>query len=311
MNNTVDVMASTIQMAQYDLTTRVKRFGPNSVGAGSMGEVYEGLLDEGTAGEMKVAIKVLRLTPGPNGSDSGQSTTSQTRRLWREIVVWTRLRHHENVAPFLGIAYGPERYPSLVSPFMRHKLLDFVGSHPERKVEMAQQIAAGLSYLHDNNIVHGDLKPDNVMIGYDGRVKIIDFGISQIIGVTGFTTHLERNRRYSAPELVPITEVPGGVQPKPTRRSDVYGFSMVLLQVLDALDKDHRQETSRRSLPYNQYSLKGELALHIAIHLEKARPLRERYNPISDDHWTLMEQCWDAEPSRRPSMRDVLHTLQR
>lgn len=69
------------------------------------------------------------------------------------------------------------------------------------------------------------------MIGYDGRVKIIDFGISQIIGVTGFTTHLERNRRYSAPELVPITEVPGGVQPKPTRRSDVYSFSMVLLQV--------------------------------------------------------------------------------
>jgi serine/threonine protein kinase len=65
----------------------------------------------------------------------------------------------------------------------------------------------------------------------DGVAQIIDFGLAQVVGMRGFTTALSRNARYTAPELMPITEVESQSLIRPTFETDVFSFAMVLLEV--------------------------------------------------------------------------------
>jgi serine/threonine protein kinase len=109
-------------------------------------------------------------------------------------------------------------------------------------------VAHGLTYLHRKRVVHGDLKPvsdissldeyrfddipqDNVLMTADGVAQIIDFGLAQVIGVSGFTTIIQRNSRYTAPELMPATEVENQSMLRSTRQTDVFSFAMFLLEV--------------------------------------------------------------------------------
>jgi len=63
------------------------------------------------------------------------------------------------------------------------------------------------------------------------------------------------------------------------------------------------------SMPYNHIPFfTYDLGLPKLVH-EGARPLRERYNPTSDDHWNLLCECWSPLPANRPSVGDILERL--
>ena len=109
---------------------------------------------------------------------------------------------------------------------------------PTRKViDYARQIAAGLAAAHDKNLVHRDLKPDNLFITSEGRIKILDFGIAKL------TT---AKRRRSAARPASRTETAEGVvvgtigymSPEQLRgeavdaRSDLFSFGAVLYEML-------------------------------------------------------------------------------
>jgi serine/threonine protein kinase len=104
------------------------------------------------------------------------------QKLNREIAAWRNLKH-PNIAELLGIAYtNPNLPPGLVSRYvLRHDFLGYIGRHPEKKrskvctlpdasseccfltsgilFPKAQEVASGVQYLHENDVVHGDLKP--------------------------------------------------------------------------------------------------------------------------------------------------------
>jgi serine/threonine-protein kinase len=80
----------------------------------------------------------------------------------------------------------------MVMEFIQGKTLrDIIneeGSLPENKViEIGTNIASGLSWIHQNDIIHRDIKPENIMIDINGRVKLMDFGISRAMDSTRFT----------------------------------------------------------------------------------------------------------------------------
>ncbi|KAJ7016664.1 kinase-like domain-containing protein [Mycena alexandri] len=118
-----------------------------------------------------------------------RSDERSKRRLHCEAELWARL-NHKNVVAFLGIAYDIAPSPVLVSPLYPLGDIEmFLSKHPEaNRPEIVLGVALGLAYLHGENVVHGDLKPQNVLVDEDGTPKICDFGISKIMNRRGFTT---------------------------------------------------------------------------------------------------------------------------
>ncbi|WP_297529419.1 bifunctional protein-serine/threonine kinase/phosphatase [Thiohalobacter sp.] len=109
----------------------------------------------------------------------------------------------------------------------------WMDDHPQPPLsevrDIARQIAQGLRVMHRQEMIHQDLKPENVMIDRDGLVKIIDFGSTKIAGIAEIRTPLERDRLlgtrdYTAPEY--LLGHPG------SNRSDIYSLGVVVYEML-------------------------------------------------------------------------------
>lgn len=125
------------------------------------------------------AVKVLR----PN--QCGWDENELIRRFFEECYRCSRLRH-PNVVQFLGIFYhdGVSRIPLIVMELMAHTLTKFVSLIQipiQLKFSIAYNIALGLCYLHNNNILHRDLSPNNVLLTSQLVAKISDLGIAKVM----------------------------------------------------------------------------------------------------------------------------------
>ena len=152
------------------------RLGPYEVksllGSGGMGEVYRGW-DTRLARE--VAIKVLPAAYNTN--------PDRLRRFAQEARAAAALNHPNIVAVF---DVGTEtETPYVVSELLEGQTLREAlgaGRLPVRKaVDYATQIAMGLAAAHEKGIIHRDVKPENVFVTRDGRVKLLDFGLAKLV----------------------------------------------------------------------------------------------------------------------------------
>lgn len=161
------------------------------LGHGGMGEVFEAV-DERSG--RRVAIKTLL-------------TAASIRRLKDEFRTVADLRH-VNLAAMYELACVDGVWfiaMELVDgqPFgLRMALTSGTALELAQLRILLRQLATGLAYLHGHGLVHGDIKPANVLVTNEGRVAILDFGLTRTAGVdpsgapTGFTP------AYSAPELL-------------------------------------------------------------------------------------------------------------
>src|SRR5213595_1065675 len=97
---------------------------------------------------------------------------------------------------------------------------------PREAIELALQVARGLSFAHDQGLVHRDVKPQNVILDADGRAKVTDFGIAHAVDVDGMTITgtIMGTSNYIAPEQArgqPVDE-----------QTDVYSLGCVLYELL-------------------------------------------------------------------------------
>src|SRR5579871_4754942 len=149
------------------------RVGPyeilSPIGAGGMGEVYRA---RDTRLGRDVAIKVL---PSSFASDP-----DRLRRFEQEARATGMLNHPNILAVFdVGTHQGS---PYLVTELLEGRTLRDELPTPRRKaLDYARQVAAGLAAAHAKGVTHRDLKPDNLFITKDGRVKILDFGLAKVI----------------------------------------------------------------------------------------------------------------------------------
>ncbi|KAG8915265.1 hypothetical protein FRC00_006047 [Tulasnella sp. 408] len=177
-----------------------------------------------------VAVKKLRAVKLPQGLDKSQTSKRLLKRLKRELKIWMRVQH-PNIAPLLGFTFDEEI--AIISPWFGHgNLSDYLTEHPEaNRMSLIQGVAAGLAYLHSSIplIIHGDIKPDNVLIDQLERPRITDFGLSKIVEEEPSLTSLRSaslrdagNTRWIAPELL----LEEGVSR--SKRTDIFSFGCVV-----------------------------------------------------------------------------------
>ncbi len=142
----------------------------SEIGRGGMGVVYRGRDEK--LGKL-VAVKML--------SEPGSWPGESRARLRQEARSAAILNHPSIVAVY---DYDEEEgSPFIVYEYIDGETLDkriAGGPLPEDKiVEIGSQIASGLAYAHERGILHRDIKPQNIIVGTDGRAKILDFGIAK------------------------------------------------------------------------------------------------------------------------------------
>src|SRR5262245_12880726 len=162
-----------------------------------MAVVYKGF---DTTLNREVAVKVLH----PHLAGLPESRA----RLQREAHAVAKLRH-ENILEIFDYS-GPESPESyIVTEFIHGQTLKaFLGEHPivhpEFAAMIAAEVACALEHAHGLGVIHRDIKPENVMVRDDGVVKLMDFGIAQIVDKERMTVtgQLLGSPAYMAPEHV-------------------------------------------------------------------------------------------------------------
>jgi Tol biopolymer transport system component len=205
------------------------KLGPYEIlaaaGAGGMGEVYRA---RDTRLDRIVAIKIL--------PDVFVADPNRLRRFQQESQSVAALNHSNIVAVYdVGLHEGS---PYLVMEYLegktlRERLND--GALPIGKaLELAQQIARGLSAAHERGIIHRDLKPENIFLTRDGTAKLLDFGLAKPVA-TAATADVTAGSQTS-PGVVMGTA--GYMSPEQVRgevvdhRADIFSFGAVLYEML-------------------------------------------------------------------------------
>ena len=198
------------------------------IGAGSMGTVWlatDKLLNR------SVAVKQLLLQPGIPGFDpKGYEEAKQ--RILREGRLAARLQHPHTISVFDVVLHDDA--PWLVMEYLPSRtlgaLLDAEGPiEPRRAANIGTQIADGLAAAHAAGIVHRDIKPGNVLIGSDGKVKITDFGVSRAAD----DVQLTRTGMIAGTPAFLAPEIARGRNP--TSAADVFALGSTLYAAVEGL----------------------------------------------------------------------------
>ncbi|CAM0912909.1 unnamed protein product [Alopecurus aequalis] len=292
--------SSELECATENFSTSLK------IGEGVYASVYRGVLRN-----MKVAIKVLR----PDELQ-GRSQFEQ------EVAIHSRVRHPKMVT-LLGAC--PESY-TLVYEFLPNgSLEDFLLCTNKRKtltwqirVRIIAEICSALIFLHENKpdpVIHGDLKPANILLDVNLVSKLIDFGIPHLLNQSNSnsTEHPVETPIYMDPEFLATWKI--------TTHSDVYSFGIIVLRLLtgkppfgikkiveDAMEQGDLTsivDTSAGDWPDVQIQQLAYLALSCTELSRESRP------DLSGQLWTAIETMRDvaalSSPSSLSSVRDENH----
>jgi len=219
------------------------------IGGGGMANVY---LARDMILEREVAMKVLRF--------DFSNDDEFIKRFRREAQSTTSLAHPNIVSIYDvgeedGIYYIVMEY--VEGQTLKQYIQQFAPVHPRKAVSIMVQIASAIQHAHDNQIVHRDIKPHNILIDHHGNVKVTDFGIAIALSATTIT---QTNSVLGSVHYLSPEQARGGLANK---KSDIYSIGIVLFELL----------TGR--LPFD-----GESAISIALkHLQSETPSPKRWNP--------------------------------
>ncbi|KAJ6301959.1 hypothetical protein OIU77_016130 [Salix suchowensis] len=270
------------------------------IARGTFGTVHRGVYDG-----QDVAVKLLDW--GEEGHRSEAEVASLRAAFTQEVVVWHKL-DHPNVTKFIGATIGSSELniqtenghigvPSniccvVVEYCPGGALKSYLIKNRRRKlafkvvIQLALDLARGLSYLHSKKIVHRDVKTENMLLDKTRTVKLADFGVARLEAsnpndMTGETGTLG----YMAPEVLNGSPY--------NRKCDVYSFGICLWEIYCC------------DMPYPDLSFSEVTS---AVVRQNLRPEIPRCCPSSLAN--VMKRCWDANPDRRPEMEVVVFMLE-
>ncbi|KAG2137053.1 kinase-like domain-containing protein [Suillus clintonianus] len=249
-----------------------------------------------------VAVKAVRML-----SRDPEVVNKLIKKLRQEVYIWQTLEH-PHILPLYGTADGFDTVPALVCPWMEkgslHGYLDDMWKmqlppNMQRLFLLLLQVVLGLQYLHEKDIIHGDLMAPNVLIDENGDALLADFGMSRLLAdheTSFFKSNSPGAIRWAAPEIISLdNENTDEKVSEPNRTSDIYSFGCIMVQVLSGQN------------PY--WDIKSEHAVTVAKS-KGAVPTRPTLHAIADDHWCYLERCWSPCVETRPLVGEVLEYIQ-
>lgn len=203
------------------------------IGQGSFGSVYLAL--HAVTGELLAVKQVETPSPGAN-SQSDTRKKSMIEALKREISLLRDLRH-PNIVQYLGCSSSAD-YLNIFLEYVPggsvQTMLNSYGALPEPLVRsFVRQILTGLSYLHNQDIIHRDIKGANILVDNKGTIKISDFGISKKLEASNILNGANNNKHrpslqgsvfWMAPEVVKQTSY--------TRKADIWSLGCLVVEMM-------------------------------------------------------------------------------
>jgi len=191
--------------------------------------------------------------------------------------------------------------------------MDYIKKRPNiDRYKIIRGVLAGLAYLHGVCIVHGDVKGSNILINDNGEASLADYGVSRILERYGCTKKVptptwgSTHNLFHEDDVNPVTTdgwrwiacelMANGLEDdddsisRATMATDVWAFSMTVVEILTG------------SIPFSHIKNDASVIFFVT---SGGRPKRETCMQINNDIWAILEKCWDAKASRRPSMANV------
>lgn len=261
------------------------------IGRGSFGIVYKAKNKET---KEFYAVKVLH-------PEFNKNLKNYIKALDNEISIYSKL-DHPCILPFYGASYfsfNDERRPAIVVKYAPNGSLDQIFDYGKQheivfwnnttKLCIIYGIASAMSYLHENNVIHCDLKPSNILLDEYMCPYIADFGLSQAFdnkNLMSTASSIKGTAIYTAPEIWEDKEI--------TESCDVYSFGLLLYSIFA-----NEEPFEKRN--YNQY----KFSINVIQNGERPEFTREIPTPF----WSLMERCWSQDPKERPTFKEILNDL--
>ncbi|CAL4892405.1 unnamed protein product [Urochloa decumbens] len=263
----------------------------NRIGQGGFGEVYMGYLRDEI---QPVAVKKPKVD------------VKLANQFANEVIIQSRVLH-KNIVNLIGCCLEVD-VPILVYEYVSNGSLDKVLHDNNRmpldldlRLQIAAQSAKGVAYMHSEittPILHGDVKPANILLDEDFVPKISDFGTSRMITIEeNYTSTIIGNWGYMDPEYVQT-----GLY---TSKSDVYSFGVVLLELITrkkVLDPDINNLLGNSLDTYT----KKKKVIELVDPEISAKGTIGIFHSLAE----IIVQCLNLDVDQRPEMADVAERLQ-
>ena len=263
------------------------------IGHGGMARVYLCSRDDGQF-EQQVAVKIMKVK---GNVEFLKDKFRQEQQILAGI-------NHPNIAQLYDGGITPEGYPYIVMEYVEGQAIDEYckekkpGLH--EMIRLFMQVCNAMQYAHNKLIVHHDIKPANILVNKEGSIKLLDFGIAQVIfnqekgtyKADSFTGTL----KYAAPEQ--FSSAPPSVE------SDIFKIGLVFYVLLTNKHFDYTKVEEGR--------LESEVRdaiQKVSLRSGTIRGLKEKI--IREDLTAILSKCLANEPEQRfLSASELLHDLQ-
>lgn len=182
-------------------------------------EAYDPLMNR------RVALKELAMPPG----STSQQREERIRRFLREAKAAGSLSH-PNIMTVYEVGQEGDRHFIAMEFLDGHTLRNELDTHgslaPNRAIDIAIEVCEALEFSHKSGVVHRDIKPDNIQLLSDGRIKLTDFGIARLTFEPNITMdgQVFGTPSYMSPEQVVGKEIDA--------RSDIFSLGVVLYEMV-------------------------------------------------------------------------------
>ncbi|XP_030952598.1 LEAF RUST 10 DISEASE-RESISTANCE LOCUS RECEPTOR-LIKE PROTEIN KINASE-like 1.4 isoform X2 [Quercus lobata] len=281
-----------------ELEEATNNFDPSKeIGKGGFGKVYYGKLHDGRV----VAVKRLH-----------ENNMKRVEQFMNEVEILSKIRH-QNLVALYGCTSQRSQELILVYEYVSNgTVADHLHGNRSKsglltwpvRLSIAIESAEALAYLHVSDVIHRDVKTNNILLDENFQVKVADFGLSRLFptDVTHVSTAPQGTPGYVDPEYFQCYQL--------TQKSDVYSFGVVLMELISSLPavdmNRHRQDINLVNMAVNKTQ---NNALHELVDpllgFEKDYTVKKMTTSVAE----LAFRCLEKERDMRPSMDEVLEIL--